>query len=180
MAKTKEAGCIQQEQTRAAIAEALLLLLQKEDFSEITVTRICQEAGVARQTWYRNFSSREAAVSYILSQNLTAFRRNYPGTGDPAADIQDLFLHLPFSKDLLLLLYRQRLCQPLPEALNHHIGLSMAGSSFRHLLENRDYDPYLAGQISGTILQILLTWTQLGFAQSKEELAAIAKAFLLL
>lgn len=56
----------------------------------------------------------------------------------------------------------------------------MEGSSFRHLLECRDYDPYLAGQISGTILQILLTWTQLGFAQSKEELAAIAKAFLLL
>lgn len=40
------------------ISEALILLLEKKEFSEITIKEITKKAGVNRSTYYRNFKSK--------------------------------------------------------------------------------------------------------------------------
>ena len=44
------------------IARALTKLMEKKNFSDITVTEIVQTAGVARASYYRNFTSKEEVL----------------------------------------------------------------------------------------------------------------------
>ena len=44
------------------IIEALLQLLKKHSFEDITVTDIANKAGVTRVTFYRNFNSKEEII----------------------------------------------------------------------------------------------------------------------
>ena len=48
------------------IADALVRLLQRMPYSSITISAICREADVSRQTFYSLFSSRENIVLYLL------------------------------------------------------------------------------------------------------------------
>lgn len=54
------------EFTRQCIAEALFLLMKEKPYQEITITDICAKAGVARTTYYRNFSSKADIISGTL------------------------------------------------------------------------------------------------------------------
>ena len=45
------------EFTRNCISAALIVLLNKEKLENITITRLCQVAGVSRMAFYRNYQS---------------------------------------------------------------------------------------------------------------------------
>ncbi|MGN0165905.1 MAG: TetR/AcrR family transcriptional regulator [Lachnospiraceae bacterium] len=54
---------------RESIGEAIISLLKKEEFSEISVCSICNRAGVGRTTYYRyygNKNGKEEAIFYWL------------------------------------------------------------------------------------------------------------------
>ena len=55
MDKRKEANL----RVKKNITEALFALMDKKDFSKITVTDIIEEAKVARASFYRNYESKE-------------------------------------------------------------------------------------------------------------------------
>ena len=48
------------------IAEALMRLMQEKPFSQISVSELCREAGISRQTFYTLFSSRENVMIFTL------------------------------------------------------------------------------------------------------------------
>ena len=53
------------------------------DLSEMTVTQICREAGVSRDTFYRHFSNPEQALAASTSHyHLSFIRRNMDERGD--------------------------------------------------------------------------------------------------
>ncbi|WP_366516824.1 TetR/AcrR family transcriptional regulator [Staphylococcus carnosus] len=39
-----------------------MLLLEKENFDKITITKICDKAGINRSTFYRNYENKEDIV----------------------------------------------------------------------------------------------------------------------
>ncbi|MBU3875051.1 TetR/AcrR family transcriptional regulator [Faecalicatena sp. AGMB00832] len=51
-----------------AIANALISLMKYKEFKKITVTEICQMAGVNRKTFYRNFETKEDILKYHLNE----------------------------------------------------------------------------------------------------------------
>ncbi|WP_297956946.1 TetR/AcrR family transcriptional regulator [uncultured Ruminococcus sp.] len=51
------------------ISEALLRLLEEKTFSDISVSDLCREAQVSRQTFYSLFGTKENVIIYELSQN---------------------------------------------------------------------------------------------------------------
>ena len=51
------------------IADTLLSLLRENAFSEISISRICKQAGVSRQTFYTVFGTKENVIMYELSHN---------------------------------------------------------------------------------------------------------------
>ena len=52
---------------RSCITEALIELLKKKNFEDISITDIINKAGVSRMGFYRNFATKENVVeSYIF------------------------------------------------------------------------------------------------------------------
>ena len=52
----------QVERTRSWILEAVLLLMDEKPYSKITVSDITEKAGVARQTFYRNYNDKDEVI----------------------------------------------------------------------------------------------------------------------
>ncbi len=50
------------------MADALLELMQTTSFEKITADSIAAKAGVGRATWFRNFNSKNEAITYKLVQ----------------------------------------------------------------------------------------------------------------
>ena len=48
------------------IAKAMMQLIQKKPYAQITISELCKSAGISRQTFYTLFSSRENVVTFTL------------------------------------------------------------------------------------------------------------------
>lgn len=59
------------------ITSALFELLETMPFSQITVTEICDRAGIARKTFYRNFRSKTSVVERLVDQVFYDFMQKY-------------------------------------------------------------------------------------------------------
>ena len=57
--------------SRTKIAEALLGLMEKYPYNEITVKQIILETDLVRKTFYRNFSSKDEVLRYIMKKALS-------------------------------------------------------------------------------------------------------------
>lgn len=55
------------------ITNAMLFLMQKTPYVEITVKQVILEAGVSRKTFYRNFSSKEDVLTSYLHAVITGY-----------------------------------------------------------------------------------------------------------
>ena len=53
--------------SKQEITEAMLRLMEKESYNDITVKQIVLEAGVVRKTFYRNFDSKEDLLDAIIN-----------------------------------------------------------------------------------------------------------------
>ena len=74
------------------IADAMFRLMQKYRFQQITVTDICEEAGVGRKTFYRNFELREDVIDFQLDALCGLYAQRI--SGRPIEDL--LFCHFEF------------------------------------------------------------------------------------
>lgn len=61
-----------------SITEALFLLMDEKPFSTISITELINKAGVARATYYRNYSSKEEIIEKLIDQIFIEFRTEYP------------------------------------------------------------------------------------------------------
>ncbi|MGM9531699.1 TetR/AcrR family transcriptional regulator [Intestinibacter sp.] len=51
------------------IAETLVNMLKIKEYSEISISQLCKEANVSRQTFYSLFQSKENVISYEIKNN---------------------------------------------------------------------------------------------------------------
>ncbi|MDE6598230.1 MAG: TetR/AcrR family transcriptional regulator, partial [Clostridia bacterium] len=70
MDKRKEANL----KVKKLITDALLALMEKKDINEISVTELITTAGVARVSFYRNYSSKENVLIVLINFILNDFR----------------------------------------------------------------------------------------------------------
>ncbi|MBR2527737.1 MAG: TetR family transcriptional regulator [Blautia sp.] len=52
--------------SQAMIAQTLLALMQQKAYDQISVSELCRDAGISRQTFYSLFSSKENVVTFLL------------------------------------------------------------------------------------------------------------------
>lgn len=60
-----------------SITDALFALMKEKPFSEIKVTELIQKAGIARSTYYRNFTSKEDIVKLYFQNIFQSFQEKY-------------------------------------------------------------------------------------------------------
>jgi len=71
MSQKVSSGNRQVKRTRMWIFEALMLLLEEKPYDKIGVSDITTKAGIARQTFYRNYSGKDDIVSEYLSDTIS-------------------------------------------------------------------------------------------------------------
>jgi AcrR family transcriptional regulator len=94
----------QVRRTRKWIFEALLLLLETTPYDKIKITNITKKAGVARQTFYRNYKSKDDIIikylDYIFRERLKIIKIQDNKHNDVLNDL--LFAYLKKHREHLL------------------------------------------------------------------------------
>lgn len=78
--------------TRDALANALFALIQREEWAVITIQSICDEADVARASFYAHFDSKVGLLDFMLERNLGSLAAHLAGLGRGAPGILDWFV----------------------------------------------------------------------------------------
>lgn len=103
--------------TQQAIGDALLDLLRDRQFSDVTITELCEAAGVSRPTFYRHFDAMEDVLGYYaqrLFDDSNARVRGMVGHGNSGHTILEAFFasFLPY-RELFEVIRRNGLFGPL-------------------------------------------------------------------
>ena len=75
------------------INEALLGLLKEKSLNEISISEICETAGVGRMSFYRNYESKEDVIKKQLLQLIQEWEKDYEGKNDPTYFSESLLRH---------------------------------------------------------------------------------------
>lgn len=90
------------------ITNALLELMDCKEFNSITVSEICEKAGVGRASFYRNFESKEDIIRKHLHNLLEEWWASYTGTTIPEL-VTAIFEYFYECKNIYILFYKQGL-----------------------------------------------------------------------
>ncbi|MBQ6206380.1 MAG: TetR/AcrR family transcriptional regulator [Oscillibacter sp.] len=146
------------------ITDALLFLMEREDYHNISITDLCKKAGVTRMSFYRNFESKEDILRKWLKDVTEQFLKEsgISYRDDTSRDyIITLFTHLKQYQRICSAIYKAGLSYLLKDEFDR-VFLSI------HREEYEDYKSYFH---AGGIYNVFLLWLIKGCAESPEELA---------
>ncbi len=154
------------------ITEALFRLMETEHFEEITISQITQEAGIARRTFYLNFTSK----TDILDQHYDLLMKEYDD--DLTPEIEN-----SFEKQAVYFFSFWQRHKSYALLLEKNGMFHMLMNRFRFYLNrtpNYIYDSfdeteqgYALASLSGTLWMMLGEWMKRNFKETPEEVAAI-------
>lgn len=143
------------------LSEALILLMKDNEFHRIRINQICDKAGVARVSFYRNFANKEQAVIYYLQQKMIPAY-----LARPLNNIRDIFVAMFTSindmGEVVDLLYANDLS---------HLFLAYIKDCCGAKVHFDDDEAYRTSLIMGLVFGSLDEWIVRGRKQSPDEMA---------
>lgn len=97
---------LRSEQSKKYLAEALIILMKKKEFSKITNKDISHKAGLSEITVYRNFKNKEEIVKFYLKMRFSDLDKLWNRKENIGYQIFNFFWK---NKDIIDLLYRANL-----------------------------------------------------------------------
>lgn len=156
--------------------DALLDLMEKMPYEDITVTQLCQSAGITRRIFYHLFTSKADALCALIDHLLLASESYRPEVQD---DTLRFFLYWKEHRRLLdalrendlagILLERMIVCV-LDESYDLHYWLKNNGWA------DAEKDVIIF-HLSG-VMGLVFRWYYSGFRDTPEEMAALLKKIL--
>lgn len=107
------------------LTEALLELLHKKSIDEISVSELCNRAGVGRASFYRNFKSKEDILEQFVSKMFEQWQRDCESNANlPLSDLLGmLFSHFENNRNFYSLLNEKNLIYLLKDRIIKICGL---------------------------------------------------------
>lgn len=158
------------EDTKKVIAESLISLMKKKEFSSITNKNITDKAGLSHITIYRHFSRKDDIIKYYLDNITDNFIKTSKIMYTPnnfTSYIIKLFTHLESYKDIGILLYKSDMIHYLKDEFDR-IFLAKAKNS------NEEYHYAF---ISGGLYNLYYYWIKNSCKETPQELANIFHNF---
>lgn len=144
------------------ITQSLFRLMKRKAYNKITVTDLVREAGVSRNSFYRNFQSTEEIIRQFLENQTSKWWDEFITCPDRYPHvISELFRYLLDMKDEIELLYRAGLSHLLME----HIVLC-GKQSLTGELRNAYQTVFMSGALCGMVNE----WVLRGMAETPEEM----------
>ena len=158
---------------KQSIVNALFDLLGEKNITEISVQDIVKRAKVARQSYYRNFSSKEEIIDeffhFIHLDMLSTLRENHIHS----LNYNFIFYYLNIllkHREKLLILYRHQFVQHSLETINRFVEEAAGDMPYNSI------DRYLLYYFAGAMYNTAMNWLRNGAVESCESVAqAICK-----
>lgn len=146
------------------LTEALLQLMSKKTFEDISVTDLCKRAGVTRMSFYRNYDSKEAILRQWITTTTDSFleESQISFKNDPLpVYFQKLFTHMKKHLGICQHIYRAGMIHLIKNEfdrifLSFHMG---------------DYDEYKSYFLAGGVYNVFLLWLVNGGKETPAQLA---------
>jgi len=160
------------EEVISCIIVSMLDLLQKKDFEKISIIEIIEHAGVSRNSFYRNFASKEDILVRHIEEITDEFisMANIP--------VMEVSWNVYISS-LLQHMYKNR---ELVEILLKNNKLHLISSIFDKAIYERaagKIDEHHIWFLSGGLFNLHQHWSQNGYKESPEEIADTFKEVVL-
>ncbi len=164
--------------SRKMIVDALLRLMERKPYNEISVTDIAKEAQVVRKTFYRHFYTLEDVLDEYVEQLFVEYSSMLKD-----AQIQNIVEHIPLyfsfwkshedflqvlSKNDLLFLILKKYDQIFPDIF----ALLPC-----HMDEDAVIKSYFQSYTAGGFFSLLFQWIKSGYKESPEEMSSIFTKF---
>ena len=154
---------------KECMADALLRAMKEKSFEKITVTEITEAAGVNRSTWFRNFESKDEALTFKLVLLWYQWAGEH-GMRDcrryTAESVEDFFA---FNASI----------QPVLETIYHAEQLPCVYDAFCHVMsaksETTPAQAYEARFYSYGLFGLLDEWIGRGFCETPQQLAEMLR-----
>jgi AcrR family transcriptional regulator len=170
---------LQAQQSKHMITDALLTLMKAYPFDDITITQICQEAKVVRQTFYRNFESKIDILEFYLDNMFEKYISDYYSSETELyCLLKRFFDYMSLQKYFLILIEKNNLFFLLNKTMTINITKFSLVPIIMETHNEQKHDIYILGFIASTICSILSLWVKNNFEESTEMLANLATTFL--
>lgn len=157
------------ETVREALAIALIQLMERKEFSQITISEIVKVAGVGRSSFYRNFSSKEELLcNYIIALYHDYFdSENVPERVSEDLDTESFLLprfgFIKKHKNIFKALYDNGMLYYFFAQTEDDLILLLCG-------QRDNASPYHRAMFSGACAGVVRKWIENGFEESAEEM----------
>ncbi len=118
--------------SQRAIADCLISLMKEKSYSSISISELCKQAGVSRQTFYSLFSGKDDVISYELEKRY-CFRPE-----DHSCCCKSMTLHNICHAYSMYISQKQEFLALL---VHSDIMYLMQNSLYRSFMDCRDYLP---------------------------------------
>lgn len=170
------------EQSRTWLWESLEKLLHQKEFSKITITEICDNAELARKTFYNSFKNKEDLLVYHCKKIVNQYFKELQNIADSKRTMENVlntFIYFWWDyRDFLLLLKNQNLFSVLIDT-----WFNIAATRYNnfdapwHISTDKDNEEtkYLMSFILGGLTNVLSTWFSNDNPKSPEQMITIIK-----
>ncbi len=152
------------KRTRAWLLETLLELIEKKDYSEISITELTEKADIARQTFYRNYNSMDdillSKMDEILDEYLKRVQKSLKTKNDPYWDFEVNQLVILWQQNVAVFkaLQKSGLAFQTLEKLSEFF--SLFHMKIQNIQELDNKQQYLAYYLAGGVFMVLNKWIE--------------------
>ena len=160
------------EMMKSYIADALLILMDKKDYKDITIGEIVNKAGVNRSTYYRHFEKKDDVIRYFLdkiSKDILEWDKMKESSFEE--HLINVYRHYHKHKTQMLTIYNNNLSILFLDVLKKYLG----ADTHKEMPAAIQYN--IAFHIGGTFNHFLF-WFSRDMADSPEEMADYTLAIL--
>lgn len=146
------------------LTDTLLQLMEKRAYQKISITDLCEQAGVARVSFYRNFQSKDDILVKKIEKTTETFMERTP------ISYKDDPPNVYFVKLMSHMHAQRKMCDLLQKAGKLYLINDEFDRVFQTVYAGR-YDPYVSHFISGGIYNVFYHWLRSGWKETPAELA---------
>ena len=148
------------------ITETLLDLLKKYDLNKISISVLCERAGVGRASFYRNFNSKEDVLKKYDQKLIELWGKDYENNSSstPETLVPSLVSHYKKNKVFYSILYRENLSYIVLDTILYACKLQEKKSNI---------EAYTTACIGYGLFGIINEWIARGMTETEDELLKI-------
>ena len=151
---------------KESITTALLQMMQTTKIDDVSIVDLIKKAGVARNSFYRNFTDKKDIIRQRLVTLIEEWGKDYKSRNDPSFFSESLIRHYYKYKDFYLLLYKRGLSDMIYETIRYASKLDESKNNIER---------YTKAMIAGMIFGWLDEWMRQGMPESPEEIILISQ-----